>query len=91
MLALTLEQVCDWVVGGGQEKLTLVSGIGEDSFWDTTMVVVAVEEVFRCIRMWWDNKEVEVIVNLLLFGLPIVIVEVVIDPHESLVDHFRNN
>mmetsp|Transcript_31265 Transcript_31265/g.47849 ORF Transcript_31265/g.47849 Transcript_31265/m.47849 type:complete len:229 (-) Transcript_31265:2554-3240(-) len=34
-----------------------------------------------------DDKEVESIISVLLDGLPVLVVEVVVNPHESLVDH----
>lgn len=51
------------------------------------MVIILVKEVFMVIFVRWDNKEIEAVKNFLLFKLPILIMEVVFNPHESLVYH----
>ena len=57
------------------------------------MVMVLVKEVFLGVLagLLGDGKQVEVIEDLLLLGSPVVIVEVVINPHEALVYEFRDN
>ena len=56
-------------------------------------MMVLVKEVFLGVLagLLGDGKQVEVIEDLLLLGSPVVIVEVVINPHEALVYEFRDN
>ena len=56
-------------------------------------MMVLVKEIFLGVltRLLWDSNQVKVVEDLLLLGSPVVIVEVVIDPHESLVNHFGDN
>jgi hypothetical protein len=64
--------------------------VGEDALRNASVVVVLVEEeLLPFLRLERDRDQVEVIEDLLLLGSPVIIVEVVIDPHEALVDHFR--
>jgi len=66
--------------------------VGEDALRNASVVVVLVEEeLLPFLRLKRDRDQVEVIEDLLLLGSPVIIVEVVIDPHEALVDHFRND
>jgi hypothetical protein len=55
--------------------------------------MVLVKEIFLGVLtgLLGDGKQVEVIEDLLLLGSPVVIVEVVINPHEALVYEFRDN
>jgi hypothetical protein len=55
------------------------------------MVVLVKEELLPFLCLEWDRDQVEVIEDLLLLGSPVIIVEVVIDPHEALVDQLRHD
>ena len=57
----------------------------------SVVMVLVEEELLSFLRLKRDRDQVEVIEDLLLLGSPVIIVEVVIDPHEALVDHFRND
>ena len=56
-------------------------------------MMILVKEVFLWVLtgLLRDGHQVEVIKDLLLLRSPVVIVEVVINPHESLIDQFWNN
>ena len=55
------------------------------------MVVFFIEEELVSIYDCWNDKKVEVVKDFLLFKLPVVIMKVVINPHEPLVNHLGNN
>jgi hypothetical protein len=66
--------------------------VGEDALRNASVVVVLVEEeLLPFLRLKRDRDQVEVIEDLLLLGSPVIIVEVVIDPHEALVDQLRDD
>lgn len=50
------------------------------------MMVLIEEELLSIFCLCGDGDEVEVVEDLLLLRSPIVIMEVVIDPHETLID-----
>ena len=66
--------------------------VGEDALGNATVVVILVEEeLLSFLRLQRHRDQVEVVEDLPLLGSPVIIVEVVIDPHEALVDQFRND
>ena len=50
------------------------------------MMILIKEELLSIFRLLGDGNEIEVVENLLLLGSPIVIMEVVINPHEPLIN-----
>lgn len=70
--------------------MALVVWVRENALRHPTAVDIFIEEEF--VLVWCSCcrylEQVEVVIDLLLLQLPVGIVEVVVDPHESLVDHF---
>lgn len=75
------------VVGSGQHQLAFVIWVGEHTLGDASVVMFFFEEELCLIVGEWQNEEVEIIEDLLLLGAPIVIVEVVLNPHKALIYH----
>jgi len=77
------------MIGCGEHQLSFVSRVGEDTLGDAPAVGVLVKEEFVLIGCWGcgDNQKVEIVEDFLLLCPPVIIVEVVLNPHESLVDH----
>ena len=67
--------------------------VREHTLRNASVMMIFVKEVFLGVFtcLLWDSNQVEVIEDLLLLGSPVIIVEVIIDPHKSLVNHFRHN
>ena len=65
-------------------------GVGEDTLRHSAVVQVLIEEELVCVRgsLGRDDQEVEVIEHCFLPGTPVIIVEVVINPEETLIKHF---
>jgi hypothetical protein len=83
------QELGEGVVGGGEHQLALVVGVGEDTLGDSAVVLVLIEEKLVGVRgsLGRDDQEVEVIEHCFLAGTPVIIVEVVINPEETLVKH----
>jgi hypothetical protein len=83
------QELGEGVVGRGEHQLALVVGVGEDTLGDSAVVLVLIEEELVGVRgcLWRDDQEVEVIEHCFLPGTPVIIVEVVINPEETLVKH----
>lgn len=67
---------------------TLDVRIWEDAMRNATAVVFWIKEKFVFIYVVRNDKEIEIVKNILLFLLPVFVVEIIIYPHKSLVNDF---
>jgi hypothetical protein len=70
--------------------VALLVRIREYAVWNPSMVVILIEEELSLILMRWNHQQIEVVIDFLLPLLPVFVMEVFINPHESLVDNFRD-
>lgn len=57
----------------------------------SVVMILVKEEFLGPILLLRDGNQVEIVENLLLLGPPVIIVEVIVNPHEALVYHLRND
>jgi len=63
----------------------------ENTLRNDPLVVASVIEVLEVALLARYHKQIEAVKDFFLGFLPISIVEVVIDPHELLIDHLWND
>lgn len=91
IVILVAQHLSERVVRGGNHQLTLVVGVREHTLGHSAAVLVLVKEEFVCVggRGLRNHQKVEVVEDCLLAGAPVIVVEVVINPEETLVKKFR--
>jgi hypothetical protein len=66
--------------------------IREDTLRNTSVVMVLIkEELLAILSLLGDGNEIKVVEDLPLLRSPVFIMEVVINPHETLINEFRND
>ena len=62
--------------------------IREHSLWNAAIMRILVEEELISIYVrGWHDQQIEVVKHLLLLGSPIIIVEVIVNPHKALIQN----
>ena len=65
--------------------------VREHTLGNATVVMIFVEEVLRQVLVGRHHEKVEVVEDLLLLEFPIIVMEVVIHPHEALIQDLRDD
>ncbi len=84
------QHLSERVVSGRDHQLTLVVRVRENSLGHSAVVLVLVKEELVDVgrRSLGYHQKIEVVKDCLLPGTPVIVVEVVIDPEETLIEKF---
>jgi len=72
----------------GLHDFTLVVGIWNNALWYHSLIISLVVKVFIGILLAWELEEVKRVKCIFHGCLPILVVEVIVNPHEFLVNKF---
>jgi hypothetical protein len=86
-----LDQACCEVIGGRLHYFSFVVGEGEYALGNLSVYVIFVEEEVVLLLILGNLQKVEIVEDFLLLFLPVLVMEVIANPHEPLVNELGDN